>query len=47
MDAIRKQLLDLTHERAWPAPFQMRGQPAEKQPRRKNPPKYQNKNKTF
>jgi hypothetical protein len=31
MDVIREQRLDLTHERAWPTPFQMSGQPADKQ----------------
>jgi hypothetical protein len=31
----RQRVLDFTHARAWPAPFQMRGQPAGKQARGK------------
>jgi hypothetical protein len=33
MEAIRQRVLDLARARAWPAPFQMSGQPAGNQVR--------------
>jgi hypothetical protein len=44
MDAIRKQLLDLTHARAWPAPFKRAIRQADNQRERENQPKKRNNN---